>query len=127
MKLLTKEIIKKMPPLYANENKKAEETPVIVKFFSPEGRWTWFVTEASLEKPDGTQKALKDCTEAELDDPANNILMFNYCHSGLGDDCDEWGYVSLKELKEIRTARFKLPIERDMHFGDHMVSEFIKG
>ena len=128
MKLLTREIIQKMPPLGTTAQKSSEEIPVICKFFLPEGRWTWFICEGSLTTEDGTEKALKDCSDAELNDPKNDIIFFGYCWSGLGSDCDELGNVSFNELKSVKTKRFKLPIERDLHFpvGGHMVSEFMK-
>ncbi|MFH1327866.1 MAG: DUF2958 domain-containing protein, partial [Candidatus Bathyarchaeota archaeon] len=31
--------------LHANENKKPEDIPVIVKFFNPCGSWTWYAVE----------------------------------------------------------------------------------
>ena len=43
MKLLTKELKKKLPPLYANEDKK--DPDAIVKFFTPFSNWTWYATE----------------------------------------------------------------------------------
>ena len=40
MKLLTKAIQKKLPPLYANEDKAASEVRVWVKYFNPTGAAT---------------------------------------------------------------------------------------
>ena len=40
MKLLTKEIEKKLPKLYSQE--KVENPVIIVKFFCPWNQWTWF-------------------------------------------------------------------------------------
>lgn len=45
MKLLTKELIKKLPPLYANEAKKISDPMVYVKFFALGSDWTWYVME----------------------------------------------------------------------------------
>ena len=43
MKLLTKEIINKLPSLYSQEQ---NEDPVCnLKFFTPDADWTWFITE----------------------------------------------------------------------------------
>ena len=63
----------------------------VVKFFMPDGRGTWLITEIG---EDGD-------------------TMFGLCDLGVG--CPELGYVSLTELKTIR-GRFRLPVERDMHF-----------
>lgn len=43
MKLLTKELLKKLPPLYTNEN--VADPIAIVKFFHPFSNWTWYATE----------------------------------------------------------------------------------
>ena len=89
MKLLTKEILGKLPKLYANEEKSLEETKIIVKFFTPDSNWTWYATEFDGED-----------------------LFF-----GLVDGFEkELGYFSLKELQSVRGA-LGLPIERDMYFG----------
>ena len=96
MKLITKEIRSKIPKLYSNEDKKPEETPIIVKFFDPTGSWTWFATEF-----DGIDR------------------FFGMVH-GLER---ELGYFSLEELSEV-TVRMGLGIERDLHYGfNHMLSE----
>ena len=63
----------------------------VVKFFMPDGGGTWLITEIG---EDGD-------------------TMFGLCDLGVG--CPELGYVSLNELKSIR-GRFRLPVERDMHF-----------
>jgi hypothetical protein len=89
MKLLTKEIEKKLPALYANEGKKPEDVKVIVKFFDPMGRFTWYATEY-----DG-----KD-------------TFFGYVRGFEG----ELGWFSLSELESVGKSRI-LGIERDRHFG----------
>ncbi len=90
-KLLTKEILKKLPPLYANENLKFEETKVIAKFFFPVGATTWYATEF---------------------DPVEG-LFFGFAN--LGDDTmAELGYFTLKELEEFKHPKYpSLSIERD--------------
>ena len=45
MKLLTKEILKRLPKLYKTEEVPTEEKVVIVNFFQPWGSWTWYATE----------------------------------------------------------------------------------
>jgi len=96
MMLLTKELRGKLPPLYANEKKKPEETPVIVKFFDPCGSYTWYATEF-----DG-----KD-------------TFFGFVR---GHD-NELGYFSLGELQAYKGKQFGLGIERDMYFGKHTLAE----
>ncbi len=90
MKLLTKEILNKIPKLYAQDGK-GDDAIVYVKFFHPASRWTWYATEF-----DGVD------------------TFFGFV---VGSDalCDELGYFSLSELKSVNVRG--LGIERDMHFG----------
>lgn len=94
MKLLTKELIKQFPKLYANEDKKPENVKVIAKFFTPDSNFTWYATEF-----DG-----KD-------------IFFGYVE---GHD-KELGYFSLAELQKVR-GRLGLPVERDMHFRNRTLA-----
>ncbi len=89
MKLLTRQNVKDLPPLYSNENKPAGEHLAVVKFFNPVGSGTWYATEF-----DG-------------DD------IFFGLVTGLAED--ELGYFSLTELASYR-GRFGIGIERDLHF-----------
>lgn len=98
MKLLTKELRRKLPSLYTNEEKKAENVQVIVKFFDPCSQWTWYATEF-----DG-----KDS-------------FFGYVR-GLEN---ELGYFSLFELESI-TNGLGLGIERDRYFGKHTLKEVME-
>jgi hypothetical protein len=100
-KLLTKEILKKLPPLYANEHLKPKETRVIAKFFYPAGGATWYATEF---------------------DPAEG-LFFGFAN--LGDDqMAELGYFSLQELEEFRHPKLPfLKIERDKFWDDKTTLE----
>ena len=88
MKLLTKEIEKKLPPLYSQENK-GENAIVQAKFFCPWNHWTWYATEY---------------------DPTDK-LFFGYVDGDFG----ELGYFALEELESIH-GPFGLKIERDLHF-----------
>jgi hypothetical protein len=99
MKLLTNEIRQALPKLYETEKVKTEDKILVVKFFYPAGRGTWYGVEF-----DGEDR------------------FFGYCVSPLGPDCDEWGYFSLQELQSVR-GKFGLKIERDINwtptrFGD---------
>ena len=98
MKLLTAEIIERLPKLYSQEN--IDNPKIIVKFFDPLSSWTWYVTEGEeQEERDWLFFGLVEGHEKEL------------------------GYFTLKQLEEIRVAG--LGIERDRHFGyDHKLNEF---
>lgn len=101
MKLLTKEIKKKLPKLYETESVKDGDKVAVVKFFLPCGRATWYACEF-----DG-----KD-------------TFFGYAISPLGPDCDEWGYFSLSELESLK-APFGLSIERDLGFEPTVMGEIL--
>lgn len=92
MNLLTEEIIERFKryPLYSQEDK-GFDSLVLVKYFNPVGVGTWLITEAELQE-DG------------------DWLLFGYCHIY----CWEWGYVSLKELQDLKLP-FGLTIERELY------------
>ena len=98
MKLLTKEIERKLPKLHSQEE--VDNPKIIVKFFHPLSSWIWFAIEGER-------------------DPDGDILFF-----GLVDGFEkELGYFSLKELEEIKVRG--LGIERDKFFGyGHRLDEF---
>ena len=96
MKLLTKEIRDKLPPLYSQE--KVEDPMVWVKFFTPDSNWTWYATEF-----DG-----KD-------------TFFGWV---VGFE-KELGNFSLKELESAR-GPMGLAIERDKWFTPQPLSEVKK-
>ena len=96
MKLLTKKILKKLPPLYSQEGK-GEKAIAQVKFFSPRGSWTWYGVEYDGED---TFFGLVDGFEKEL------------------------GYFSLSELESIELP-MGLKIERDMYFEPVAIKELM--
>ena len=96
MMLLTKELLKMLPPLYSQENIK--DPTVWCKFFTPDGSWTWYVLEF-----DGVDTFF-----------------------GLVDGFDEeLGYFSLIELESVR-GKLGLPIERDRYFKPCLLSKVRK-
>ena len=98
MRLLTKEIEKKLPKLYSQ--KKVSNPKIIVKFFHPLSTYTWYAYEGERQKN-------------------GDILFFGMVH---GHE-KEIGYFSLKELEEIKVKG--LGIERDKFFGyGHRLNEF---
>jgi hypothetical protein len=98
---MTKEIEAKLPKLYANENKKPEEVPIIVKFFCPWNSWSWYITEGEKQGDD--------------------FLFFGYVEG----DFPELGYISLNELESVK-GPMGLKIERDMYYGEHKLSEVME-
>ncbi len=94
MKLLTQELRKKLPPLYAQE-KLGGKAVAHAKFFSPSSSWTWFATEFDGED-----------------------LFF-----GLVDGhVKELGYFSLRELESVK-GPLGLGIERDLHWTPKTLEE----
>jgi hypothetical protein len=91
MKLLTQEILKKLPPIYANAEKELSEAKVIAKFFYPAGAATWYATEFDPEEGE----------------------FFGFVNLG-DDDMAELGYFSLAELEGFKSSKFPyFKIERD--------------
>lgn len=94
MKLLTKELAKKLPPLYGQENVPEDEKVVYAKFFTPMSNWTWYATEY---------------------DPEERIfygLVFGHEK--------KWGYFSLDELQELADKHI---VERDLYFDQCKIKE----
>jgi hypothetical protein len=96
MKLMTKEILNKIPALYADENTPCDEKICYVKFFNPVGSYTWYATEF---------------------DPATGIFF-----GWVDGDFPEWGNFSLEEMQNVRLP-FGLGIERDKFFTPKKMKE----
>jgi hypothetical protein len=97
MLLLTKEILKKLPPIYTNCEKENNQIKVIVKFFLPGSGASWYATEY---------------------DPVEK-LFFGFANLG-DDEMAELGYFSLKELKSIRHPSISsLKVERDKFWNSN--------
>ena len=101
MKLLTKEIIKKLLPIYFNDGKPKEKQKIIVKFFDAFGGWTWYVLEGR-----------------KIEEDPGNFEFYGFVR---GFE-NELGYFTLKELERL-TFKGCPRIERDMYFGDHFLNE----
>jgi hypothetical protein len=100
MKLLTKELLKQFPALYATQGKPPEEIRIIAKFFHPCTPCTWYATEY---------------------DPEERLF---YGYADLGDpENAELGYFSLDEMQSVKIMG--LGIERDLYYGKHYLSEVI--
>lgn len=118
MKLLTKEIKKKLPPLYTHDGN--YQAPVVVKFFTPDSGWAWWATEACAivpnDGPDADIVPYKHMQVLEAEKAGVEIEDVEFF--GLVDGHDaEMGYFRLSELESVR-GRFGLPVERDMHWDD---------
>jgi hypothetical protein len=97
MKLLTKALRAKLPPLYACENE--PDPTVICKFFTPDADWRWYAIEFDGED-----------------------LFFGWVD---GTD-PELGYFRLSELEALR-GPWSLPIERDLYFEPCPLSQVKMG
>ena len=94
MNLLTKEIRKKLPALYAQDGKGGEAI-VHVKFFTPDSSWTFYATEF-----DGEDRFFGLVVGMEK----------------------ELGYFSLSEMQSVR-GPLGLPIERDLYWQPKTLKE----
>jgi hypothetical protein len=103
MKLLTKEIRQKLPPLYAQESK-GSKAVVYLRLFTPDSSWTWHITEGS---------PIQDDSGKEVD--------FHFFGLVEGHE-KELGYVALSELESVR-GPLGLPIERDLHWQPKTLEE----
>ena len=88
LKLLTESIKKKLIDNYNKQNG-TKSFKAVVKLFNPSGIGTWFLSELN---------------------PNDNVAFGLCCF-----EFEELGYVSLEELKSLKTP-FGLGIERDLHF-----------
>jgi hypothetical protein len=97
-KLMTKEIENKLPKLGSQDGKPANQVPIVIKFFHCFSDWTWYATEGE-KQPNGDWQFF------------GLVRGFE----------NELGYFNLSELQEVKVRG--LPIERDMHFGNHTLAE----
>ncbi len=96
MKLLTKDIRKKLPN-FKQQDDMGKEAICYVKFFTPDAQWSWYATSG----------------EPVLDQSGNES---GYQFFGLVDGFEkELGYFDLGEL-ETAKGPLGLPIERDLYF-----------
>ena len=96
MMLLTKELLKRLPPLGSQEE--VEDPLLVCKFFYADFSWTWYPIEFDGRD---TFYGLVDGFEEEL------------------------GYFTLSELMSNR-GKLGLPVERDLYFKPCRLSEVMK-
>ena len=90
MKLLTKELEKKIPALYSTDGKTPLEDKICyIRFFHPRSSWTWFAVEY---------------------DPESKIFF-----GWVDGSFPEWGEFSLEEMESVKDS-WGLGIERDLYF-----------
>jgi len=94
MELMTK-AVRQVLPLLGAQDQLGRKAVAHVKFFTPDGSWTWYATEFDGED---TLFGLVDGHVKEL------------------------GYFSLSELREVRRA-LGLPIERDLYWTPKTLEE----
>ena len=97
-KLMTKELGKTIPALYANDG--ADDPDAVlahVKLFTPFSNWTWYITEWDAET--GECFGLVDGFEMEL------------------------GYFSLDELAEVKVLGGVPAVERDLYWKPTTLGE----
>ncbi len=82
MRIMTQEIIQKMPKLYSQEQ--VQDPVCVLKIFTPDHAWTWYIVEGQLQE-DG------------------DWLFFGKVVSQFSPE-GELGYVLLSELQSIRGA-----------------------
>src|SRR5260370_13458314 len=98
MKLLTKAILRKLPPVGSQLD--WEDPMLRVKFFTPDSQWTWYASEGSRELETGD---------------------FHFYGYVVGPFPARGGF-SLSELQSVR-GQLGLPVERDLHFRPQRFSE----
>src|SRR4051794_9458348 len=116
MKLLTKELQKRIPPLYSREQ--VNDPVVVAKFFAPGTKWTWYVIEGATAGVESCDFGA--CTHrplSEYDPSTDDAVFFGYVQGEEG----ELGYFRLSELERVR-GMFGLPVERDRYFQPQPLS-----
>lgn len=105
MKLLTKAIEERMPPLGSTDGKVAlKDKLIMAKFFSPYNGWTWYACEGAWE---------------HYEDGSKDYLFFGLV---LGFE-NEWGYFSLSELESAKWLGNTPAVERDKFFKPKTIEE----
>ena len=97
--LMTKELERTLPPLYAQEGKRGDAI-VYAHYFTPRSNWDWYVLEY---------------------DP-NDKLFFGYV-CGLEN---EYGYFSIAEFEELNHNKIAPVVERDLYWEPKTLSEVRK-
>lgn len=102
MELMTKKLKNELLKAHELMEKEGEsydinDKPVIVKYFHSMSRYTFYAIEGK--------------------EVGDDIIMFGYVLSPITPDFDEYGYVSLNELKSVPL------MERDLYFQPKILKE----
>ena len=117
MKMMTKEVIERLPGLRTQDGKEARDVKVIVKFFDPTGSWTWYATEGAKTGGLVEEGAFKGEEDYEF---------FGYV-KGMEGELGHWLLSDLSVAKVGCRGLQSLPIERDRHYGfEHTLEEVMK-
>lgn len=92
--LMPDELREQLPELYETEEL-GDQAPGVVKYFTPDGQWTWYASEFDGE-----------------DIFYGLVIGFEI----------ELGYFSLSELRQVR-GPLNLPIERDLYYEPESLTE----
>lgn len=98
MELMTKELEQRFAKVGSQE--KIKDPIVVAKYFNPTGRATWLCTE--------------------YDPITRNFFGYASLFNEVG--MNEWGYVNLDELEEVKLS-FGLTIERDLYCDEMPMSK----
>lgn len=98
-KLLTKEIQRRLPALYATDGQ-GDDVLVQVKYFTPDSSYTWYALEY---------------------DPQQRVF-FGWVIDANAPHFAELGSFSLDELESVR-GPWGLPVERDLYFDPKPLRE----
>ncbi len=101
----------KLPALYSNEQLGLKALAQ-VKFFQPDGSWSWFASEGSAVDEDGYY---------DTDKPKVDFLFFGLV---IGFEI-EFGFFSLSELSQARGS-LGLPLEQDLYYQPKTLEELQK-
>ena len=89
----------RIPPIHATSCANGSAGPMaIVKLFDPTGSWTWYVAQYDRES--------------------------RLAWGVVDGDAKEYGYFDMAELVGLR-GRFRLPLERDLHWTPQPLSELV--
>lgn len=98
MKLMTKKLMQLLPALGSTSELSPDKISVVVKYFTPDANFTWYVTEGEKDRDD--------------------YRLFGWVE-GL---YPELGYFMLSELERLR-GPLGLKVERDLHFKNVFLNE----
>lgn len=118
MKLITREMARKMTAAYAHSAETGESgRAILAKYFTPWANATWYITEG-WPMYEGEPIAA-DRLDAMIDPSAYDWHLFGWCDLGLGPEMAELGYVMSSDLKNLKGPA-GLRVERDLHYSGNL-------